>query len=184
MTSLIERNTWLQEKLEHEQECQNRAEWVSNRSRTGLALRGHSIEAPGAGLYPDHPDQGHHHRRSDHLDQLAWDAERDDQHDRDQCRQCGDVENESRPLPGARQLGRLFGSAEQMTRQPQSRRRDEGEGHERRCGPGRRTEPQVVHCHRDVAVRADGSDDDLRKSLEEPVVGHPDEEQSNRGRAG
>jgi hypothetical protein len=48
------------------------------------------------------------------------------------CRQCGDLENESRPLADARRLGRMFGSAEQMTRQPQSRRRDEREGDERR----------------------------------------------------
>jgi hypothetical protein len=41
--NLIERNTWLQEKLEHEPQYQDRAEGISNRSRTRLALRGHMI---------------------------------------------------------------------------------------------------------------------------------------------
>jgi hypothetical protein len=91
-----ETNTWFQEKLEHQQEYHSRAEGVGNRSRARLTLRRHSIKAPGASLYPDHPEQSHHHRWSDHLEQFARDAERDDQRDRDQCRQRRDLAVEPR----------------------------------------------------------------------------------------
>ena len=70
-----------------------------------------------------------------------------------------------------------------MTRQPQRGGWDEGHGGERTCHLGGRAETEVVHGDADVAASIESSPRDLGKRLEETVVRHPDDEQSQRGRA-
>src|SRR5438876_5389278 len=70
-----------------------------------------------------------------------------------------------------------------MTRQPQRGGWDEGDGGERTCHLGGRAETEVVHGDADVATGIESSPGDLGKRLEETVVRHPDDEQSQRGRA-
>ena len=51
---------------------------------------------PRPGLKPSNPNDSHHHRYCDDFDELAWDAKRDDQQDRDERRQSRNSENEAR----------------------------------------------------------------------------------------